>query len=136
MVVDDEEFCIAALKSMLQRLGVDTDHHVDFCINGQEAVETYKNSLQVGLQYKLIFTDFNMPIMDGVMATKKIREIIGEDVKTEKDSQLHIIGVSGYVQEEYKQQGLDAGMQEILSKPLYFDVLKEVLQRHNIISGK
>ena len=48
----------------------------------------------------------------------------------EKDEHPHIIGVSGYVQDEYKQQGLGSGMEEILSKPLYFSVLKEVLQKY------
>jgi hypothetical protein len=34
MVVDDEEFCIASMKSMLFSAGVDTEHQVDFCITG------------------------------------------------------------------------------------------------------
>ena len=38
MVVDDEEFCIAAMKAMLNILKIDNEYHVDFCIDGQEAV--------------------------------------------------------------------------------------------------
>ena len=34
MVIDDEEFCIAAMKAMLGLIGIDTEHLVDFCING------------------------------------------------------------------------------------------------------
>ena len=34
MVVDDEEFCIAAIRAMLERVGIDVKYHVDFCING------------------------------------------------------------------------------------------------------
>jgi CheY-like chemotaxis protein len=34
MVVDDEEFCISAMKAMMGLLGIDIEHHVDFCING------------------------------------------------------------------------------------------------------
>lgn len=34
MVVDDEEFCIETMRSMLDNAGVDTKYQVDFCING------------------------------------------------------------------------------------------------------
>jgi CheY-like chemotaxis protein len=39
MVVDDEEFCIEAMKAMLFRAGIDTEHQVDFCISGKEALD-------------------------------------------------------------------------------------------------
>jgi CheY-like chemotaxis protein len=57
------------MRSMLQRLGIDLEHHVDFCMDGKEAVEKFKHSREQGLNYKLIFTDFSMPVMDGVKAT-------------------------------------------------------------------
>ena len=38
MVVDDEEFCIAAMKAMLEMCGIDTLYHVDFCISGEDAL--------------------------------------------------------------------------------------------------
>ena len=34
MVVDDEEFCIAAIRVMLKSAGIDVVNHVDYCING------------------------------------------------------------------------------------------------------
>ena len=49
MVVDDEEFCITAMKSMLSLIGIDTDHVVDFCINGQEAVDMVDKVYSKGL---------------------------------------------------------------------------------------
>jgi CheY-like chemotaxis protein len=76
MVVDDEEFCIAAMKSMLDLIGVDTNNVVDFCINGQEAIDMVTNYYSHGLQYTLIFTDFSMPIKDGIVATKQIRSYL------------------------------------------------------------
>ena len=42
MVIDDEEFCIAAMKAMLGLVGVDVFNYVDFCINGKEAIEMIK----------------------------------------------------------------------------------------------
>lgn len=73
MVCDDEEFCIAAMQSMLSKVGIDIYHHVDFCINGREAIKAVKKCNEMGFKYKLIFTDFNMPVMDGIEATKQIR---------------------------------------------------------------
>jgi hypothetical protein len=36
--VDDEEFCIAAMKALLFKIGVDIQFQVDYCINGLEAI--------------------------------------------------------------------------------------------------
>ena len=76
MVVDDEEFCIAAMKAMLESAGIDINHQVDFCSDGQEAIDTLVKSYEKGISYKIIFTDFSMPGMDGIDATKKIRSIL------------------------------------------------------------
>ena len=76
MVIDDEEFCIAAMKSMLFSVGADTQHQVDFCITGQEGLDQLIASTKLGLSYKIIFTDFNMPVMDGIEATKRIRSYL------------------------------------------------------------
>lgn len=38
LVVDDEEFCIAAMKALLLKIGVDIQYQVDYCINGLEAI--------------------------------------------------------------------------------------------------
>ena len=81
MVVDDEEFCIAAMESMLELAGIDVKNQVDFCIHGQEAVDKLQQSYQLGFQYSIIFTDFNMPIMDGIDATRCMREIMFKDMK-------------------------------------------------------
>lgn len=39
MVVDDEEFCLTTMKSILFNLGIDTENQVDFCITGLEALD-------------------------------------------------------------------------------------------------
>ena len=42
LVVDDEEFCIASMKAILQGAGVDVDNLVDYCITGKEALTQVK----------------------------------------------------------------------------------------------
>ena len=49
---------------------------MDFCISGQEAVDQVKRVYSCGLQYKLIITDFNMPVMDGIKSTTEIRQFL------------------------------------------------------------
>ena len=73
MVTDDEEFCLSAMKAMLNMIGINTEYHVDFCINGQDAVNKLKDTYSNGMSYQLIFTDFKMPIMDGIEATRQMR---------------------------------------------------------------
>jgi CheY-like chemotaxis protein len=70
MVIDDEEFCIASMNSILEVAGIDVASKVDFCYNGKEAVEITRDSYLLGISYKFIFTDFSMPIMDGLEATR------------------------------------------------------------------
>jgi len=73
-----------------------------------------------------------MPIMDGIAAAKLIRQGL-IDLGIQKEDQPAIIGITGHVQERYKQEGLLAGMDEILSKPLYTDVFLNILNKYNII---
>lgn len=80
MIVDDEEFCITTLKSMLFNLGIDTECQVDFCINGLEALETLVSAYRSNQSYKVIFTDFCMPVMSGIESTTKIRSFLGEEL--------------------------------------------------------
>ena len=83
MVIDDEEFCLSATKALLNMHGIDIDHHVDFCIDGQEALDTFIKSYEYGIRYKLILTDFKMPQMDGIEVTKRVHRYLS----TVKDGQ-------------------------------------------------
>jgi CheY-like chemotaxis protein len=98
MVVDDEEFCIASMKSMLYSSGADTEYQVDFCITGQEALDQLIFATSIGFTYKVIFTDFNMPVMDGINATKKMRAYLNRQGITEQPA---IIGVTGHILDEF-----------------------------------
>ena len=84
MVIDDEEFCIASMKAILQKIGIDIENQVDFCITGLEAVEKLKETYLGFKKYKFIFTDFNMPEMDGIRATYKMREFMDIDMQLKR----------------------------------------------------
>ena len=87
------------------------------------------------MRYKIILTDFKMPVMDGIDATKHIRQILTDSYKLNREDQPKILGVTGHVLNSYKKKGLKAGMDDVLSKPLYIDELKKVLISNNLIQS-
>jgi CheY-like chemotaxis protein len=126
MIVDDEEFCITSLLGMLKQTGFPSDM-IDCCITGKEALDQVKLCHSLGINYKVILTDFNMPEMDGLVATQEIRKFLNE--KGEKmEIQPIIVGVTGHVQEKFTNMGIESGMQRVISKPLYFKNLFQLLQ--------
>ena len=81
-----------------------------------------KLSQQYGFVYTLILTDFNMPVMDGLETTAILREILGNDIP--------IVGITGYASNKYHKIGKEAGMTEVVSKPVYVTVLRQLLQKY------
>jgi CheY-like chemotaxis protein len=88
--------------------------------NGLDAIDKFKSNR--GL-IDLIFMDNNMPIMDGIEATKKIKEL---------DKKIQIVGYSammaGEGREEYELAAIDAGINYFLSKPYKQKDLDEILK--------
>ena len=70
LVVDDEEFCLSTMKALFKQLNFDFEKQCDFCIDGKEAIDQVKNAYQIGMSYKLILTDFSMPVVDGIESSK------------------------------------------------------------------
>jgi len=99
---------------MLQRLG----YHADVVANGLEALEALRQHT-----YDVILMDVQMPALDGISATRTIREERGDS-----DSPW-IIAMTANVVEEAKQTGWGAGMNEYLTKPVKIEQLIAVLQQ-------
>ncbi len=86
--------------------------------NGLEAVDAYEKQ-----NYDFILMDVQMPEMDGLEATKVIRELTNS---TEKPV---IIAVTANAMEGDKERCLDAGMNDYLSKPVTFTTLEKYLTK-------
>ena len=84
-------------------------YNIDIAENGKIALEKYKNNY-----YDLILMDIQMPVMDGIEATKEIRAI--EEKNNVKDN-IKIIAITAYVMEKDRKMCLAAGMDEYLAKP-------------------
>ncbi|MBQ1669529.1 MAG: response regulator [Prevotella sp.] len=76
--------------------------------NGQEAVDMVEKG-----EYDLVLMDIKMPIMDGLEATKKIKET---------HPSLPIIALTANAFDSDRQMAFDAGCDEFLSKPISSDL--------------
>lgn len=114
LVVDDFEDSRYMLKRMLEMRG--------YCVleaaNGQEAVKSARHSCP-----DLILMDLNMPQLDGLEATKLIRECkdLCQDVP--------IIAITAYDTYGMKEAALEAGCSGYIVKPIDFDELNRAVRR-------
>jgi CheY-like chemotaxis protein/signal transduction histidine kinase len=89
--------------------------NIDIANNGQEAVEKYLSPAK----YDIVLMDIQMPIMDGLQATKKIREIEAEN----KLPSIPIIAITANALAGDREHCLASGMDEYISKPFQVEVL-------------
>jgi CheY-like chemotaxis protein len=116
LLVDDNPVNMVLNKKMMQSLIPDA--HLTEVTDGLQALEICKIK-----QFNVILMDVQMPVMDGIEATKQIRLI-----SAYKD--VPIIGVTaGNVLGE-KEKCLSAGMNDFLPKPLRYADLFEMLKKH------
>ena len=64
-----------------------------------------------------------MPIMDGIKATSQIRNYLTKELNIKRADQPMIVGITGHVHEQFKTDGLKAGMDKIMTKPCYIQDL-------------
>jgi signal transduction histidine kinase/ActR/RegA family two-component response regulator len=103
LIVEDNEFNVIVLRRLLERWSVG---QIDTAYNGLEALDKVHNNL-----YDVILTDIHMPEMDGFEATRRIRAIGGIWEKTP------IYAISADVQPETREKAIDAGVNDLITKP-------------------
>ena len=115
LVAEDNLINQKLAKYMLSNLG----HEVTLAANGKEAVESSQNN-----QFDFILMDVQMPVMDGLEATRAIRE-------REKQSYLHIpiIALTAHAMKGDRERCLEAGMDDYISKPINYSELMEAIKR-------
>lgn len=114
LVADDMETNRDFLLQLLGPIGF----KIDEAENGEKAVESFKANKQ-----DLILIDVRMPIMDGIEATKLIRQL-------PEGKNTPIITVTAHAFEDEKVEIMESGTNEILHKPLQEKILFEVLKNH------
>ena len=94
---------------------------MDWAENGSEAVDQFEAS-DPG-SYFAIFMDMQMPVMEGIEATKKIRNSVRED------NDVPIFAMTANAFEEDAKQCFAAGMNAHIAKPIDIEFLEKTLQR-------
>jgi len=95
-------------------------HAVTWVNNGVKAVKE-----AIDGDYDVVLMDIQMPEMDGLVATRKIREAL-----TSEHQYLPIIALTASVMKEDQQDCLDAGMDAIVGKPIDFPELLSTMDAH------
>ena len=113
LVVEDFEDNRFMMRRLLEMSG----YRVVEAVNGQEAVER-----AVSERPDLILMDLSLPYLDGLAATRRIRQQDGLD-------HVPIVAVSAHDTADFHADALAAGCNEYVTKPIDFDHLERLLQR-------
>lgn len=109
LVVDDVELNRVLIGKVLSKF----DTQVEFAVNGQEAVEFVEKK-----SFDFVFMDVQMPIMNGLDATKKIRLF----------DNIPIIAITSHSMREEMERCLSVGMNGFVSKPFKVQTLIEEVE--------
>ncbi len=111
LLAEDEPINQEVSRELLEDVGL----HVDIANNGAEAV-----ALAAAADYALILMDIQMPVMNGIEATREIRAMPGYE-------QVPILAMTANAFSEDRQRCLDAGMNDHIGKPVAPQRLFETL---------
>jgi signal transduction histidine kinase/ActR/RegA family two-component response regulator len=114
LVAEDNLVNQVLIDALLQHLG----HAVLIVGNGREAVE---RAAAGGVD--LVLMDMQMPELDGLAATRRIRALAGAA------SRLPIVAMTANARPEDRQACLDAGMDDYVAKPIDIEALREAMRR-------
>jgi len=119
LVVDDNEINRQLMSILLTRQG----HRVEVASNGLEALEAVKVK-----KFDIVFMDLQMPVMDGIEASRRIREWESEGVHT-----FIVALTAGYFPED-GQKLFEAGMDNYLTKPFQVEHIQKLLRYISLAS--
>ncbi|WP_372999409.1 transporter substrate-binding domain-containing protein [Sulfurimonas sp.] len=110
LLVEDNDDNLEVATELLKHLGLE----VSTAHNGEIALLMIRNN-----DYDIVFMDIQMPVMDGLTATKILRN--------EGHTDLPIVAVSAYASEEEHRRSLDAGLNTHINKPFKLEDIQAVL---------
>jgi CheY-like chemotaxis protein len=114
LVVEDDNINQLALTKMLQKLG-----HVSVLVeNGQKALDMLARE-----RFDCVLMDIQMPVMDGMEATRRIRASRSAGVPAD----IPIIALTGHAMAGDRERFLEEGMSAYLSKPVDMDCLARLI---------
>jgi PAS domain S-box-containing protein len=119
LVAEDNEINALLMRSLLSRLG----HRVVITTNGEAALESWLSAKSAGAAYDLVFMDIQMPQLDGIETTKRIRNV--EAGQPGRRTPILALTANTLVEDRYAC--FEAGMDGFLIKPLDREKLAEAI---------
>jgi CheY-like chemotaxis protein len=119
LVAEDNEINALLMRSLLTRLG----HHAVITTNGEAALESWLAAKSAGTPYDLVLMDIQMPQLDGIETTRRIRGL--EAGESSRHTPILALTANTLVEDRYAC--FEAGMDGFLIKPLDRDKLAEAL---------
>lgn len=114
LIVEDNSVNQKVARSILRKIG----HDAELAVNGREAIDLWKEN-----HFDLILMDIQMPIMDGIAATREIRSIeMKESMKP-----TVIVAMTAHVSDEDRTICLEAGMNDYITKPIERPTLESII---------
>ena len=113
LVAEDDDYNFNVIKAFLKSGNYEIIH----ARNGAEAVRLYSSKKNIAL----ILMDIQMPVMDGITATKKIRQL---------DKSVPVIVQTAYTMDNIKSIALEAGCSDFITKPLKAEVLSDKVNQY------
>ncbi|WP_243358562.1 response regulator [Fundidesulfovibrio terrae] len=121
LLVEDEAVNRMSMQRLLEKRG----HEVATARDGQEALE----AVAAG-DFDLVLMDIQMPVMNGLEATRKIRT----DRSIGNKARIPIVAMTAYAMAGDRERFLAAGMDDYVSKPVRISELAEVIRR--VLAGR
>tara|TARA_B110001454_G_scaffold219199_1_gene251756 strand:- start:62700 stop:63089 length:390 start_codon:yes stop_codon:yes gene_type:complete len=115
LVAEDNEVNQKIIAKILSKNGID----YKIVSNGEQAIDMY----QIG-SYGLILMDCQMPIMDGLVATERIREF----EKTNGKGRVPIVALTANAMKGDREKCMERGMDDFLPKPFRMNQLLDLIK--------
>lgn len=119
LVAEDNELLQAVMKGVFKQLGL----QADFVSDGERVLKTVTANYG---NHALVLMDCEMPLMDGMEATREIRQWELRR-KVEADQAIKIVALTAHVLPEYMERCKAAGMNDFLIKPIDANLLQATL---------
>ena len=120
LVAEDNAINQKVVRSMLEKLGF----LADFVASGDEAVEAVLRQ-----SYDLVLMDVQMPVMDGLTATREIARLVPAEERP------RIVAMTANAMARHRQECLEAGMDDYVAKPITLEDLARTLAVCAPVSG-
>ena len=115
LVVDDNPMNLLVAQKLIEKLG----HEVVTSTNGEEAIQAW-----LAEEPEMIFMDLQMPVMDGMEATKEIRR----RMEGKSAYFLSIVALTADAEASTRKEALASGLNDVLVKPASIDQLEHSIQ--------